>query len=143
MHNNSTQSLLHLEITGEATSPQGLMQPTGLRYYGFFKEAGIPPGEAFDFIDPGFWNHGHTYINGVEVPEEPQKDLVCHAQFKVLFIQFADGSTWGDYQTGKDVMARREKRMVILSHLVDAYDTGGEAAFAAALDEPEWEKPTT
>jgi hypothetical protein len=46
MHNNSTQSLLHVEITGEVTSPQGLMQPTGLRYDGFLQEAGIPPGEA-------------------------------------------------------------------------------------------------
>ena len=37
----------------------------------------------------------------------------------------------------KDVMARRAKNMATLGHLVDAYDTGGEAAFAAALDEPE------
>ena len=45
--------------------------------------------------------------------------------------------TWGDYQIYKDVMARRAKNMATLGHLVDAYDTGGEAAFAAALDEPE------
>jgi len=70
-------------------------------------------------------------------PQEPKKDLVCHAAFKVQFIQFEDGSTWGDYQTKEDVMARRAKNMAVLSHLVDAHDTGGEAGFAAALDEPE------
>jgi hypothetical protein len=41
----------------------------------------------------------------------------------------------GDYQTKKDVTARRAKNMAILSHLVDTYDAGGETAFAAALDE--------
>src|SRR2546425_6122284 len=42
-HNNSPQSLLAVEVTGEVTSPEGLMQSTGLTYDGFFKEAGIPP----------------------------------------------------------------------------------------------------
>ncbi len=141
MHNDSTQGLLAVELTGEVTSPEGWNQSTELSYDHFFKEAGIPPGEDFDVVGPDFFdsvNQGPTYINGVLVkPQEPKKDLVCHAEFKVQFIQFEDGSTWGDYQTKKDVMARRAKNMAILSHLVDAYDTGGEAGFAAALDEPE------
>jgi hypothetical protein len=151
-HNNSTQSLLAVEITGEVTSPWGWMQSMGLTYESFFKEAGIPsgkeaacvgipPGEDFDVVGPDFFdsmNQGATYENGVLVkPQPPKKDLVCHAEFKVQFVQLEDGSTWGDYQIYKDVMARRAKNMAILSHLVDAYDTGGEAAFAAALDEPE------
>ncbi len=152
-HNNSTQSLLAVEITGEVTSPEGSMQSTGLSYEAFFEAAGgippgkeavcggIPPGEDFDLVGPDFFdsmNQGTTYSNGVEVkPQPPKKDLVCHADFKVQFVQLDDGSTWGDYQIYKDVMARRAKYMAISSHLVDAYDTGGEAAFAAALDEPE------
>ena len=140
-HNNSPQSLLAVEVTGEVTSPEGLMQSTGLTYDGFFKEAGIPPGEDFDLVGPDFFDsihQGPTYINGVLVePQPPEKDLVCHAEFKAQFVQLEDGSTWGDYQIYKDVMARRAKYMAISSHLVDAYDTGGAAAFAAALDEPE------
>jgi hypothetical protein len=151
-HNNSTQSLLAVEITGEVTSPKGWMESTGLSYESFFKEAeippgkeavcvGIPPGEDFDLVGPDFFNsmnQGRTYSNGVLVePQPPEKDLVCHAEFKVQFVQLEDGSTWGDYQIYKDVMARRAKNMAILSHLVNAYDTGGEAAFANALDEPE------
>lgn len=53
------------------------------------------------------------------------------------FIQFEDGSIWGDYESKKDVTARRAKNMAILTHLVEAYDTGGQTAFDAALNEPE------
>jgi hypothetical protein len=70
-------------------------------------------------------------------PPEPKKDLVCQAAFKVQFFQLEDGSISGDYQIQKDVMAELEKSMAVLRHLVEAYDTGGEAALAAALDEPE------
>ena len=49
----------------------------------------------------------------------------------------ADGSIWGDYETRKDVTAKRAKSMAILTHLVEAYDTGGQSAFDAALNEPE------
>src|SRR5882762_7614255 len=138
MINNSSKGLL----AGEVTSPEGRNQSTGLSYDHFFKEAGIrPAGEDFGAVGADFFdsmNQGCTYMNGVEVkPQEPKKDLVCHAAFKVQFIQFEDGSTWGDYQTKEDVMARRAKNMAVLSHLVDAHDTGGEAGFAAALDEPE------
>ena len=141
MHNNSTQSLLAVEVTGEVTSPWGWMQPTGLSYDGFFKEAGIPPGEDFEVAGPGLFDSMHqgtTYSDGVLVkPEEPKKDLVCDAAFKVQFFQLEDGSTSGDYQIKKDLMAGRAKSMALLRHLVEAYDTGGEAALAAALDEPE------
>ena len=140
-HNNSTHSLLAVEVTGEVTSPWVWMQSTGLSYDGFFKETGIPPDEDFDVVGPDFFdsmNQGAAYSNGVLVkPQEPKKDLVCHAAFKVQFVQLEDGSASGDYQIKKDVMARRAKSMAILSHLVEAYDTGGEAVFAAALDEPE------
>jgi hypothetical protein len=55
----------------------------------------------------------------------------------VQFFQLEDGSTSGDYQIKKNFMARREKGMATLSHVIQAYDSGGESAFAAALDEPE------
>jgi len=42
-----------------------------------------------------------------------------------------------DYQTKNDVMARRAKTMATLSHFIEVYDAGGEAALGAALDQPE------
>lgn len=141
MRNNSVQSLLALEVTGEVTSPQGPMQPTGLSYDGFFKENGIPPGMDFDLVSPGFFdgmNQAHTYANGVEVkPPAPKKHLICHAVFEVRFFQLEDGSTSGDYEIKDKMIARRAKSMETLSHLIQAYDTGGQAALAAALGEPD------
>jgi hypothetical protein len=142
MHNNSTQSLLAVVVSGEVTSPWGMMQSTGLRYDAFFRTSIPPPGgETFDLFGPDFFdfeNQGREYINGVLVkPQQPKKDLVCHAAFKVEFVQLEDGSTLGDYEIMKEVLARRAKNMSILTHLLEAYDAGGEAALAAALDEPE------
>jgi len=49
--------------------------------------------------------------------QQPKKDLVYHAAFKVDFVQLEHGSTLGDYETMKEVMARRAKNMSILTHL--------------------------
>jgi hypothetical protein len=136
-HNNSSQSLLAVVATAEVATPHEWDSSTGFQYDGVFKESGIAPGLDFDVVHESLYPiDGREYINGVLVDPPPQT-FACHAKVKVLFIQFADGSTWGDYQTGKDLMAERAKRIAILSHLVEAYDTGGETAFDAALNEPE------
>ena len=77
-----------------------------------------------------------SYVNGSLV-EPPPPNFACHAKVKVLFIQFEDGSIWGEYETEKDVMAVRTKNMAALTHLVEAYDSGGQTAFDAALNAPE------
>src|SRR5207247_10567048 len=56
MHNDSTQGLLAVELTGEVTSSEGWNQSTGLSYDHFFKEAGIPHGEDFDVVGPDFFD---------------------------------------------------------------------------------------
>ena len=136
-HNNSSQSLLAVRATADVATRYAWDQPVTFSYDGFFKESGITPGLDFDVVDEGMYSgEERTYVNGVPV-EPPPPNFACHAKVKVEFIQFEDGSTWGDYETKKDVMARRVKNMAILTHLVDAYDTGGQAAFDAALDKPE------
>jgi hypothetical protein len=136
-HNNSSKSLLALVATADVATRYEWDQPVTFQYDGFSKETLIGPGLDFDIVDEGMYSPVEvTYVNGVPV-EPPPPNFVCHAKTKMLFIQFEDGSTWGDYQTGKDVMARRAKNIALLSRLVDTYDSGEEAAFAAALDEPE------
>ena len=136
-HNNSSKSLLAMVATADVATAHEWDQPVTFQYDGFSKEVLIDPGLDFDVVDEGLYSGVESaLVNGVWVETPPQK-FACHAKTKVLFVQFADGSTWGDYQTGKDVMARRAKNIALLSHLVDAYDIGGEAAFAAALVEPE------
>jgi hypothetical protein len=53
----------------------------------------------------------------------------------VLFVQFEDGSTWGDPEAGRQMLARRPQALAFLQHLVEIYYRDGDAAFAAALDD--------
>jgi hypothetical protein len=136
-HNNSSKSLLALRATADVATRYTSDQPVPFSYDGFFKESGITPGLDFDVVDEGmFAGEEQTYVNGVLV-EPPPPNFVCHAKVKVEFIQFEDGSIWGNYEAKMDVTARRAKNMAILTHLVEAYDTGGQTAFDAALNEPE------
>ena len=136
-HNNSSQSLLAVRATADAATRYTWDQPVDFRYDGFFKETAIAPGLDFDVIGESMYGgEQRTYANGVLV-QPPPPNFLCHAKVKVEFIQFEDGSIWGDYETKNDVTARRAKNMAILTHLVEAYDTGGQTAFDAALNEPE------
>jgi hypothetical protein len=136
-HNNSSHSLMAVRITTDAATSHEWDQPVEFQYDGFFKESGIAPGLDFDVVDEGAYSAvERTYVNGSLV-EPPSPNFPCHAKAKVLFIQFEDGSDWGDYEIKKDVMARRAKNMATLARLVEAYDTSGQAAFDAALNEPE------
>jgi hypothetical protein len=141
-HNNSSQSLLAVRATVDAATRYAWDQSVEFEYDGFFKEYGISPGMDFDVVNEGMYSgEERVYVNGVLV-DPPPPNFACHAKAKVEFIQLADGSTWGDYQTKKDVIAERAKNMAILTHLVDAYDTGGQTAFDAALNEPESREET-
>ena len=57
-------------------------------------------------------------------------------QGAVLFVQFEDGSIWGDAAAAKSLLADRPKKLAFLIHLVEAYYQKGNAGFSAALEEP-------
>jgi hypothetical protein len=52
------------------------------------------------------------------------------------FVQFADGSTFGDPAGAHDALALRDTIMVGLRELLQSYADGGEEGFAAKLKEP-------
>lgn len=135
-HNNSSQSLLALRVTADAATRYQWDQPVAFKYDGFFKESGITAGLDFDVVDESAYSVvERSYVNGSLVAP-PSPNFACHAKVKVLFIQFEDGSTWGDDETKKDVTVNRAKTMAALTHLVEAYDSGGQTAFDAALSAP-------
>ena len=61
---------------------------------------------------------------------------VTHAVGAVRFVQFDDGTTWGDPGAAKEMIAERPEKLAFLEHIVEVYDTRGEASFNAALNEP-------
>jgi hypothetical protein len=54
----------------------------------------------------------------------------------VLWVQFEDGTTWGDAATGKQLLDLRPKRLAFLKRLVELYYESGQGAFDAALNDP-------
>lgn len=53
----------------------------------------------------------------------------------VLFVQFDDGTTWGDPEAGKGLLAERTQKLAFLQKLVETYYESGEDAFTALLNE--------
>src|SRR5438477_12085137 len=68
-------------------------------------------------------------------PDEGVK--VTSAVGAVLFVQFDDGTTWGDPTAGKELLAARPQKLAFLKNLVDTYYESGEDTFTALLNEPE------
>jgi hypothetical protein len=54
----------------------------------------------------------------------------------VLWVQFEDGTTWGDVGAGKQLLDSRPKRLAFLKRLVNLYYESGQDAFDAALNDP-------
>jgi hypothetical protein len=66
---------------------------------------------------------------------------ITEARGAILFVQFEDGSTWGDREAGREMLERRPQELAFLQHLVEIYYRDGDAAFAAALDDPTLRPP--
>src|SRR5216684_2155824 len=60
-------------------------------------------------------------------PEEPR------AVVKAVFVQFVDGSTWGEHAAGKDALRDRQLTMKELEVLAGTYRTEGSEQFVAEL----------
>lgn len=59
----------------------------------------------------------------------------------VLFVQFEDGTTWGDVAAAKQLLDTRPKRLAFLKHLVELYYQSGQDAFDAALNDRTLDRP--
>jgi hypothetical protein len=59
-----------------------------------------------------------------------------HAFGKILWIQFSDGTTWGDAPTGNQVFTERRQMKSFQTSLVTAFETGGNDAFLKVLSAP-------
>jgi len=78
----------------------------------------------------------------VSDPMDPAKPgaKVIDVVSAVLFVQFDDGTTWGDLQTGKRIILDdRPKKLAFLKSLVETYYESGEDAFNAMLNDQKLE----
>jgi hypothetical protein len=124
--NVSTKSILLMIVHLEASSGPGHDETYSQDY--FFGDA-LAPGQVEVNHNPE-QRFGATLVNGEPLPFE--KDPHPAAQAHAEFVQFSDGSTWGDADSATNVLEDRRKTVEELDLLEHLYEQAGESAF---LDE--------
>jgi hypothetical protein len=120
-HNNSTKGILALSAVINVTDVNGNVIPCFTRQDYAFKFGIIASKEE----------------RGVAPMESSELGIkIAHAEGAVLFVQYDDGSTWGDAQAGEKMLAARPQKLAFLKHLVEVYYESGDSAFTVALDSP-------
>ncbi|SRR6266851_3748419 len=109
--NTSTQEIIAVVIR----SPAGGSGWSAVISHDFYFKQGITPTEA-TAVDAH--DDGRTYISA-----------------ELLFVQFADGSTWGDSTLAADLLARRKPQKDFLENVLLAYQSQGEQAFVDQLQQ--------
>jgi hypothetical protein len=64
------------------------------------------------------------------------RPTVPKASARVAFVEFLDGSTWGDPEAGKEILIERRLTWNKLNHLSQTFRTEGEHQFLSELTEP-------
>lgn len=121
--NVSTRSILLMVVHVEATS--GPERDAHFSEEYFFGDA-LAPGEldVRDFPEQRF---GATVVNGKTMPYK--KDPRPVVQARAEFVQFSDGSTWGDADAARNEFEIRRRTLAELDRLEHIYEQAGEGVF--------------
>lgn len=106
--NRSTKSILLLIGDLEAIGPHG-NGDTRLTMEYFFGDP-ISPGETFSLVKRNFVQDS-CCINSLRETHEPK------ATFRLMFVQFLDGSTFGDAAKAENALANRDRTLKSLRTL--------------------------
>lgn len=141
-HNNSGKGVLALVAVVNFRDPTGQSFPlTTSQDYAFkigvlksHDERGVAP--VYIPNIKTISNEGGSIVQEVEDRPDPLKIKQAVGNGAVLFVQFEDGTTWGDAGAGKQLLDSRPKRLAFLKRLVELYYESGQDAFNAALNDP-------
>ena len=110
--NTSTQEIIAVVIRSPRAGGGGW---SGVISHDFYFKHGITPTEA---IAVDAHDDGRTYTSA-----------------ELLFVQFADGSIWGDSKLAVDLLAQRKPQKAFLERVLLAYQSQGEQAFVDQLQQ--------
>jgi hypothetical protein len=85
----------------------------------YFQPAGIAPGATRPMVELGVL---------------PPKLLSQFTSGTLIYVQFVDGTEWGDLSSGHQSIANRKAYLALDSQVVSAYGTGGQSAVEALLN---------
>jgi hypothetical protein len=124
VRNTSAKGILAFFAIIEPTDSRGQSVPCHSRADFVFRESALAPnGERFACpmdTSTGPNEPGATVVKGVGA---------------VLWVQFEDGSTWGDAESGKQILSVRSGKLAFLQKLVAEYYDNGETSFNAMLND--------
>ena len=66
----------------------------------------------------------------MELPGAPKPSTI---RAVVTWVQFADGTEWGDPKAGEELLRNRAASLLFYSQALDVYNKDGDAAFTALL----------
>ena len=118
--NNSNKGILAMVAIVRTTDENGRVVPCDSYMDYAFKSGVLAPKEE-------------RFACLMEPADEGAK--VTNAEGAVLFVQFDDGTIWGDPNAGKELLAARPPKLAFLQKLVETYYQSGEDAFTALLNE--------
>jgi hypothetical protein len=118
VRNNSTKGILAMFSVVKTTDDQGRVLPCEGRMDYAFKVGILAPQED-------------RFACPIEAATPGAK--ITETVGAVLFVQFEDGTTWGNPEPAKNLLAARPQKLAFLKHLVEAYYESGEDAFDAVL----------
>lgn len=100
----------------------------------FFKDHGIATGDTIEIAIPELAtvstsNTSLGLTTTVNTPGSPNTSA------ELLFVQFEDGTTWGDDKSAASVRAERADMEGYLKRVLAAYQEGGEDAMTTAMNE--------
>ena len=120
VRNESGEAILAFFAIIKSTDSRGQSVPCHSRADLVFKDSVLAP-QAEQFACP----------MDISMGLNKHSPSIVKAAGAVLWVQFENGSTWGDPATGKQILSLRPKKLAYLQKLVAEYDDHGETAFNA------------
>jgi hypothetical protein len=134
--NVSHKSVLLMVMHIEASGTPGRDETFSQEY--FFGDA-LEPGAVEVDDDPGR-SFGQS-VNGAPLVNSEQ-DADAVAKVRLEFIQFSDGSAWGDAALAENVLKKRSETLAELDTLEHIYEQAGEEAFLEEFAQADDSLPT-
>jgi hypothetical protein len=126
VRNNSSKAILAMVAVVGTTDEHGYSVPCFSNMDYVFKFGVLAPGEE-------------RFACLMGTPMERTK--LTNVVGAVLFVQFDDGTIWGDPAAGKELLAARPQKLAFLKNLVETYDESGQETFAALLNKAKFGSP--
>ena len=130
-HNQYNRSIITYFAHLKYVKPNGEWNEVRIQREHFFKQDDLA-GSSSDFpltLPCDELGGGDEFPPVIYAPAPPE------VRVKTVFVQFDDGSSWGDSQVAADLMRERMETLAYLRALKAAYATGGSEALVETLQQ--------